>query len=215
MKKVIIIDYKLGNLFSVLQACKTVGIDAEISSEIEKIKAADALILPGVGAFAEAMQNLNSLNLAQTIIEEVKNGKPIFGICLGQQLLLTESEEFENCKGLNLIEGRIIKFSNLINNKKVKVPQVGWNQILQPENINWEKTPFSSIFAKDYMYFVHSYYTEVKETEYILANTDYCDFIYASAILKDNIFSTQFHPEKSGEKGLSIYRNWAKLNNLI
>lgn len=215
MKKVIIIDYKLGNLFSVLQACKTVGIQAEISSDINEIKAASALILPGVGAFPEAMQNLKDLNLVDAIIKEVNNKKPIFGICLGQQLLLTESEEFENCKGLNLIEGKILKFSNKINNKKVKVPQIGWNQILKPENITWKSTPFNDIDVNNYMYFVHSYYTELKDNKNILSYTNYCDFIYASAILKDNIFSTQFHPEKSGEKGLTIYKNWALLNHLI
>lgn len=215
IKKVVIVDYQLGNLFSVLQACKTIGINAVISSDLKEIDSASAIILPGVGAFPEAMSNLNKLDLGHTIIKSVENGKPIFGICLGQQLLLTESEEFENCKGLNLIEGNIKKIPSLINNNQVKVPQIGWNQILKPENLSWDKTPLQDLKNKDFMYFVHSYYTEVLNHNTIGAITNYCELIYTSAIIKDNIFSTQFHPEKSGEKGLTIYRNWAKINQLL
>ena len=155
MKKVVIIDYQLGNLFSVLQACKTIGIEAVISSNIKEIESANAIILPGVGAFPEAMNNLNNLELVQPIIESVKKGKPIFGICLGQQLLLTESEEFENCQGLNLVAGNIKRIPSLINNEKVKVPQIAWNQIIKPDNLSWESTPFKELQNKDFMYFVH------------------------------------------------------------
>ncbi len=214
-KKVVIIDYQLGNVFSVLQACKTIGIDAFISSDIKEIEAASAIILPGVGAFPEAMNNLNQLDLVQTITQSVKNGKPIFGICLGQQLLLTESEEFENCQGLNLVAGNIKRIPSSVNNVKVKVPQIGWNQILKSDNMTWENTPFKELQNKDFMYFVHSYYTEVLDQNIIGTLTNYCELIYTSAIIKDNIFSTQFHPEKSGDKGLSIYKNWAKINQLI
>jgi glutamine amidotransferase len=215
MKKVVIIDYQLGNLFSVLQACKTIGIEAVISSNIKEIESANAIILPGVGAFPEAMNNLNNLELVQPIIESVKKGKPIFGICLGQQLLLTESEEFENCQGLNLVAGNIKRIPSLINNEKVKVPQIAWNQIIKPDNLSWESTPFKELQNKDFLYFVHSYYTEVLDQNTIGATTNYCELNYTSAIIKDNIFSTQFHPEKSGVKGMSIYKNWAKINQLI
>ncbi len=210
-----IIDYGMGNLKSVSNALTYLEIKHKTIRNSSDFKDVDSYILPGVGAFPEAMSNLNKLDLGHTIIKSVENGKPIFGICLGQQLLLTESEEFENCKGLNLIEGNIKKIPSLINNNQVKVPQIGWNQILKPENLSWDKTPLQDLKNKDFMYFVHSYYTEVLNHNTIGAITNYCELIYTSSIIKDNIFSTQFHPEKSGEKGLTIYRNWAKINQLL
>lgn len=213
-KKVTIIDYQLGNLFSVNQACETVGIDAKISSEREDILQADALILPGVGAFIEAMDNLKKLDLINAIKDTVAAGKPIFGICLGQQLLFTESEEFGAGNGLDLISGIIKRFPEVLDGKKVKVPQIAWNKVYQHVR-NWEDTALGDLSNEEFMYFIHSYYVKPASEECILTLTNYDGIEFCSAISHKNIFATQFHPEKSGEKGLSIYKNWAKKYNLI
>jgi glutamine amidotransferase len=215
-KKVIILDYQLGNLFSVKQACAKVGIDAEISSNKNDIAKADAIILPGVGAFMEAMHNLKSLDLIQPLDDFIASSKPLFGICLGLQLLFTESEEFGTEKGLNYIKGKIRKFpiqNNLGEN--IKVPQIGWNRIIKNKT-EWENTPLLDVKNHSYMYFVHSYYVEPENSENIITKTNYEEVEYCSGVINNsNIFATQFHPEKSGEVGLSIYSNWAKLNKLI
>lgn len=212
MKSIAIIDYKLGNLFSVRQACLHFGANAIVTSNKIDLEKADAIILPGVGAFAEAMTNLKTLDLIDSIKKFVESGKPFMGVCLGQQLLFTESEEFINTKGLNLIEGTIKKFPiSLPDNDKAKVPQVAWNTV-HKANINWDSTPLNGLEDNDFQYFVHSYYTEPINSEIILTTTSYEGFNYCSSILKDNIFACQFHPEKSGEKGLLIYKNW--INNI-
>ncbi|WP_438426168.1 imidazole glycerol phosphate synthase subunit HisH [Aquimarina macrocephali] len=213
-KKVVIIDYKLGNLFSVKQACDTVGIDAKISSDREDILNADALILPGVGAFIEGMNNLKKLNLVSAIKEKTNNGNPLFGICLGQQLLFSKSEEFGAGEGLNIISGVIKKFPENFENSKVKVPHITWNKIYSA-NQEWENTAFVELKNNEFMYFIHSYFVKPTSESCILTKTNYSGIEFCSSILKDNIFATQFHPEKSGEKGLSIYKNWASINNLI
>jgi imidazole glycerol-phosphate synthase subunit HisH len=213
-KKVIIIDYQLGNLFSVKQACDTVGIHAEISSNREDIINADALILPGVGAFIEAMKNLHKLNLVSAIKEKVKNGTPFFGICLGQQLIFTSSEEFGDERGLNLIPGEIKRFPNFIDNRKILVPHISWNKIYKSEN-QLNDTPLFDLSENDYMYFIHSYYVIPANNECVLTKTNYDDIEFCSSVIKDNIFSTQFHPEKSGDKGVLIYKKWATINKLL
>ncbi|MFT4848161.1 MAG: glutamine amidotransferase [Sediminicola sp.] len=214
-KKVVIIDYQLGNLFSVKQACDAVGINAELSHDKEAIASADAIILPGVGAFKEAMENLSKLELVSSLREFASTMKPVFGVCLGQQLLFTESEEFENCYGLDLIPGVIKRFDNLNASPKFKVPQIGWNQIEVPNKREWDNTPLQSLNAKEFMYFVHSYYVKPENDDVVCSNTNYGNVSYCSSVLHSNIFSTQFHPEKSGEKGLTIYKNWAIQNNII
>jgi glutamine amidotransferase len=213
-KKVTIIDYHLGNLFSVKQACDVIGIDAYISADASDVESADALILPGVGAFIEAMNNLEQLNLIEPVRKAAEAGKPIFGICLGLQLLFSESEEFGSGKGLGLVPGLVKKFSKTHANSEIRVPQIGWNNIYK-SSLDWTDTPLKDIREDEYMYFVHSYYVEPAEEIYTLTKTNYEGIEYCSSILKNNIFATQFHPEKSSEKGLSIYRNWAIINNII
>jgi glutamine amidotransferase len=214
MKNVIIIDYQLGNLYSVKQACDTVGINAKISCEIDDILNADALILPGVGAFNEAMSNLKKLNLDEAIIQKVKSGVPIFGICLGLQLLFTESEEFGAGKGLDLISGVIKRFPELYQNRKIRVPQIAWNTIYN-HGQDWEKTALKEIKNNEFMYFIHSYYVEPQDKNNILTQTNYDGVEFCSSVNYQNIFATQFHPEKSSDKGISIYKNWALIYNLI
>jgi glutamine amidotransferase len=214
MKNVIIIDYQLGNLYSVKQACDTVGINAKISCQKEDILNADALILPGVGAFNEAMSNLKKLNLDEAIIQKVKSGIPIFGICLGLQLLFTESEEFEAGKGLDLISGVIKRFPELYQNRKIRVPQIAWNTIYKHDQ-DWKKTALKEIKNNEFMYFIHSYYVNPSDLTCVLTFTNYDGIEFCSSIQHINIFATQFHPEKSAEKGILIYKNWALTHNLI
>ncbi len=213
-KNVIIIDYQLGNLFSVKQACDTVGLDAKISSDREEILHADALILPGVGAFIEAMNNLKKFGLDTAIQEKVKGGTPIFGICLGQQLLFTESEEFGAGKGLDLISGVIKRFPEKFEDRRIKVPHIAWNTIYKSVQ-EWNTSSLSELVEKDFMYFIHSYYVKPNDDSCILTKTNYDGIEFCSSILKNNIFATQFHPEKSAAKGISIYKNWALINNLL
>jgi glutamine amidotransferase len=214
MKNVIIIDYQLGNLYSVKQACDTIGINAKISCEHDDILNADALILPGVGAFNEAMSNLKKLNLDLAIIQKVKSGVPIFGICLGLQLLFTESEEFGAGMGLDLISGVIKRFPEKYQNRKIRVPQIAWNTIYNQEQ-DWEKTALREIKNNDFMYFIHSYYVEPKDKNNILTLTNYDGIEFCSSVNYKNIFATQFHPEKSSDKGISIYKNWALMYKLF
>lgn len=215
-KKIVIVDYKLGNLFSVNQALVNIGLNTIITSNFAEISDADAIVLPGVGAFADAMNNLNELGLTNEIKTFVNSGKPFLGICLGLQLLFTNSEEFGSSNGLNLIEGTVKRFPNEItDNKTLKVPQIAWNTIDIPFGKSWKNTPLEGIRENEDMYFVHSYYVLPSNFEVVLTETTYGSVKYASSILVNNIFACQFHPEKSGHVGLSIYKNWAIQNNLL
>ena len=211
---VIIIDYQLGNLFSVKQACDIVGMNAKISSNREDILNADALILPGVGAFIEAMNNLKKFELDTAIQEKVKLGTPIFGICLGQQLLFTESEEFGAGKGLDLISGIIKRFPESLQDRKIKVPHIAWNTIYKLKQ-EWNATSLKELANNDFMYFIHSYYVKPDNENCVLTLTNYDGIEFCSSIFQNNIFATQFHPEKSAEKGISIYKNWSLTHKLI
>jgi glutamine amidotransferase len=216
LKKVVIIDYQLGNLFSVKQACDVVGLQSFITSDKKDIYEADAIILPGVGAFREAMCNLKELDMIEPLKDFVQSGKPLFGICLGLQLLFTESEEFGSNGGLNFINGYIRKFTNSKTlNKNAKVPHIGWNKIVECNN-SFGISPLIDVSNNEFMYFVHSYYVEATNSNIIISKTIYEGVDFCSSIsFNSNIFATQFHPEKSGKLGVSIYRNWAIQNNLI
>ena len=207
-----IVDYEAGNLFSVEHACKTVGLHPVIVNKPEDLIKAEALILPGVGAFEKAMENLHKLDLVQPLRDFVSSGRPFMGICLGMQLLFSESEEFGHHEGLNLIEGTVIKFPTISGTGgKVKVPQIGWNQIFRPSGLgnSWNNSPLSQIINGDFMYFIHSYYASPSNVDDILSVTDYDGIKYCSAVIKENIFATQFHPEKSAKEGIKIYQYWA------
>ena len=210
--KVSIIDYNIGNLFSVLKACEQVGIDPKITSDKDEILQSDAIILPGVGAFSNAMNNLHNLDLVKPIIDFASSGKPLMGICLGMQLLLSESEELGETKGLGIIDGICKKFPLYSKNEILKVPQINWNKIYAKENNFKENTPLEDIKNGEYMYFVHSFYADFVKDEQILSQTIYGDTKYSSSICKENIFGFQFHPEKSGIEGLRIYE---KFNQII
>lgn len=208
-KKVSIIDYNLGNLFSVRQACLTLGFDAKITSDKKDVLASDYVILPGVGAFGDAINTLHDFDLISPIKDFIASGKPFMGVCLGLQLLFSESEEFGSYKGLNIIEGVVKKFPPKNKQGEVlKVPQIEWNQIFPAALERWEKSPLADCRSGDYMYFVHSYYVVPEGGENILSTTEYGGLTYCSSIIKNNVFACQFHPEKSGKHGLDIYRSF-------
>jgi len=209
MGNVVIIDYKMGNLFSVVHACKSVGLNPIISSDPKVLKKSGAAILPGVGAFGEAMKALKKLELIEPIKEYIDTGKFFMGICLGFQLLFSESEEFGYFKGLDIFEGTVKKFPKKSTKKNsVKVPQIGWNQIYNYGN-SWKSSPLMGIEEGEYMYFVHSYYVEPADNKIKITKTIYQGIEYCSSINKENVFATQFHPEKSSKEGIKIYKNWA------
>ncbi len=175
--KVAIIDYGLGNLFSINQACEQVGLESIITSNTRIIEDADAIILPGVGAFGDAMNSLRENNLIDSILNFVNTGKPFMGICLGMQLLFTESEEFGCHKGLNLIEGKIIRFpESNSNNEVIRIPQIQWNQIYKNTDRLWNESPLKNIAEGSYMHFVHSYYAVPKNQEVILSYSNYSTY---------------------------------------
>lgn len=206
--KISIIDYKLSNLFSVKHALDFLNVESEITSDKSIIKNSDAAILPGVGAFGDAMKNLRQFDLVDPIKEFILLGKPFMGVCLGMQLLFTTSEEFGIHQGLDVVKGKVIKFSN--KSRLIKVPQIGWNQIFKGGN-NWDNSPLKKIEDGEFMYFVHSYCVVPEDKSVILSETIYEDIRYCSSLLSGNVFATQFHPEKSGPEGIKIYKKWLKI----
>lgn len=208
--RVQIIDYKLGNLFSVQQACRQFGLEAFVSDSPESLEDADGLILPGVGAFGNAMENLRDLKLLEPLQAVVRQGKPLFGVCLGMQLLFEESEEFGHHKGLGLLPGRVCRLPQQTEYaRKLRVPNVGWHAI------QFADAPRSTLIRTGIpdtplMYFVHSYYADPGDPADTLAMTDYGQFRYCSGVHRQNILGVQFHPEKSGRTGLRFYENWAR-----
>tara|TARA_B100001248_G_C27397970_1_gene467171 strand:+ start:632 stop:1270 length:639 start_codon:yes stop_codon:yes gene_type:complete len=206
--KIAILDYGMGNLFSIASACKISDMDPIITSNKTKIENAAALILPGVGAFNEAMSRLKKKNLIETIIDFLKSGKNIFGICLGMQLLFSRSFEYKKTKGLGIVNGEIKKFKTNTS-KNLKIPNTGWSKI-EKDKQNWDETFFKDIKNQSYMYFVHSFYAEPKEAKIILSKSFFGEKTFCSSINYENIFATQFHPEKSGSEGIQIYKNFMK-----
>ena len=203
---VAIIDYGMSNLHSVKAACDYVGLKSIITSDENQIMEAKMAMLPGVGAFGQAMKHLNNSGMTDCIKNFVASEKPFIGICLGLQLLFEESEEFGANEGLGLISGRVRKFNTFKDDKYYyPVPQIGWNNIKQNEQ-GWEKTPLKNNFDDDFMYFVHSYFVVPSDKSIVISKTVYGENNYCSAIKYNNIFATQFHPEKSGPTGIKIYK---------
>jgi glutamine amidotransferase len=207
---IIIIDYGIGNIKSIYNAIKINGYNPIISNDTKKILNADRIILPGVGAFRVGMENLQNFGLTETIHDFVKKGNPFLGICLGMQLLLDESEEFGFTKGLGLVKGRVVKLPS-INTSKEKLPHISWNEINQTNEQSWNETILDGIKFKSDVYFVHSYVAVPKSAKDVLATTKYSGVEFCSAIKNENIFGTQFHPEKSGNIGLKILNNFLNL----
>src|SRR5574344_1664 len=198
-----IIDYKMGNLASVYNACSKFTKDLKIVKNADDIKDLSKVILPGVGAFKDAMEHLNENGLKDAILDFAKSKKPLLGICLGMQLLFESSEEFGYTKGLGLIEGKVVKFDKSKMGSDLKIPHMGWNKIVNKDN------PLFKNLQNPYLYFVHSYHV-VTDDKYTIATTNY-GYDFVSAVNKDNIFGFQPHPEKSHNNGLKILENFINL----
>lgn len=219
MKPVVaIVDYGLGNLLSVKLACELVGLHACITFEQNEILAADAVVLPGVGAFGDAMAALERLDLVVPLREVATSGKPFIGVCLGLQLLMTESYEFGKHAGLDVISGSVVRFENPVDPRApLKVPQIGWNQIYRPRHLSssdylsatdlWTGTPLESLDEGEYMYFLHSFYAKPEDSDMVLSVARYGNIEFCSSLRYGSIYAFQFHPERSGQKGLQVYRN--------
>lgn len=197
---IVLIDYGVGNLYSVAKAAAFVGGDVKISSAAEDIKRADKIILPGVGAFGDCMKNLEATGLIPTIKAEISSGKPILGICVGLQILFAGSEESPNVDGLNVFNGLVRK----IRAGDLKIPHMGWNSIKFSDS-----KLFAGLSGEPYFYFVHSYHAMPDDKNIITATTTYGEEVTA-AIEFENIFATQFHPEKSGDVGLHVLKNFVE-----
>jgi len=196
-----IVDYGVGNLNSVQNALKALNIPSIISSDNEEIANSSSIIVPGVGAFPDAMRNLKDKGLDVVIKAAAKEGKPILGICLGMQLFFEESEEIERCAGLGLLKGTIVKLEG-----SIKIPHMGWNDLSFETYIPLLK----GVKEKSYVYFVHSYYAQVLEENIVNAYSIYEKKIPA-IVSKGNIFGMQFHPEKSGEAGMKVLKNFGEM----
>lgn len=200
-----IIDYGMGNLKSVYNALKKVNFDCQISSEVTDIEIADKLILPGVGAFKDAMDNLQNLDLILPIRKKVNDGCPLLGICLGMQMLFDEGYECELRKGLGFIEGKI----KLMNSKEnLKIPHIGWNRL----EFNRENKILNNINKESFVYYVHSFMATEMIDENLIAYSKYGDINIPGIVNKGNVYGMQFHPEKSGEIGLKILKNFGVLS---
>ncbi|MDD5455090.1 MAG: imidazole glycerol phosphate synthase subunit HisH [Candidatus Ratteibacteria bacterium] len=206
-KFIAVIDYGLGNLRSVSKALESVGAKVKVADKAKDILSAEAIVLPGVGAFRKGMENLGKSEIIPALLESIKNNKPFLGICLGLQLLFTESEEHGICKGLDIIKGNVKKFS-----ANVKIPHMGWNDIRKQKTENREQKTdiLKDIPDNSYFYFDHSYYVEPEDKDTVIATTEYGKE-FVSAINKDNVWGVQFHPEKSSDLGLKILKNFIEL----
>ncbi|MGC9318808.1 MAG: imidazole glycerol phosphate synthase subunit HisH [Armatimonadota bacterium] len=195
-----LIDYGMGNLGSVGNALRYIGCEFDITREAAAIGGADGVILPGVGAFGDCMRNLRARELVEPIRDYIAADRPFLGICLGLQLLFSESEEMGSHRGLDVIPGRVIRFRHAL-----KIPQIGWNQVhTQQQCPQLEGVPEGA-----YVYFVHSYHVVPEDESVVATTTDY-GYDFCSAIRRGNLFATQFHPEKSADVGLQILRNFAR-----
>ncbi len=199
-----IIDYGVGNLFSLKSSLTSIGADVDYTGDPEEIRKADKLILPGVGAFRDARQALRDTGLDEVVIEEAKKGKPLMGICLGMQMLFDKSYEYGEYEGLGLVPGEIVGMEGRIP-ADLSIPHIGWNEL----HMKNESPLLKDVKEGDYVYFVHSYYAETPE-QYLLATTDY-GIEMTAAVQNGNVYGCQFHPEKSSDVGLSILKAFCEL----
>jgi len=200
--RIVIIDYGMGNLRNVQKGFEKIGFEAKLTRNKKEIERASAIVLPGVGAFKDCMENLEGYGLVDPLLRSIEKGKPYLGICLGLQILFSESEEFGSHKGLDLIRGKVVKFRP---DPGHKVPHMGWNTIEKQKEVPM----LQGVENGDFFYFVHSYYVIPEDGQWISTVTSYGK-PFVSSIWKENIFATQFHPEKSQKNGLRILENFVK-----
>ena len=204
-----VIDYGVGNLFSLLSSLNYVGLDTKLTNNIEEIKNAKGIILPGVGAFRDAIGNLEKYGLKETLINEAKKGKPFLGICLGMQMLFEKSYEYGEYEGLGLINGTVEEIKKYIpENSDLKIPHMGWNSLIINERFKDDKI-LKDIDNNEYVYYVHSYFAKT-DTKNIVTYSEYGTKI-PGIVKNENVYGMQFHPEKSGDTGLKLLKNWGEL----
>lgn len=206
---IVIIDYEMGNLRSVAKAFEQLGFAARISNDPADLRTADKIVLPGVGAFRDCIENLRAGGFVAPLLEHVDSGKPLLGICVGMQMLFDESEEFGRHQGLGLIPGRVIRFPAGMQEggERLKVPHMGWNSI----HIEKPAPIFKETADGSFVYFVHSYYCAAENAVDVAASCRYGEVEFSAAIWRDNLMATQFHPEKSQAVGLNIFKNFGNL----
>ena len=202
-----IIDYHMSNLFSIRNALDALGINSTITSDPRIISQSDGAVLPGVGSYPKAIENLHSLDLFEAIKSFISSGKPFLGICLGLQLLFERSEEFQLTEGLGIIQGATKEFKDVATVKTI--PHVGWNKInINSHDLTTHQDPLNNIQNGEHFYFVHSLYVQPDNQEVIKTSSNHDGFTFCSSIMHENIFASQFHPEKSGKRGLLILNNF-------
>jgi len=203
---IVIVDYGMGNLRSVQKGFEKIGFDAVVTPDPKVLLEAERVVLPGVGAFRDCMRNLEAAGFVEPILKVIKAGKPFLGICVGMQLLFTQSEEFGIYQGLNVMPGKVLRFPEGMEEaeEELKVPHMGWNQL----SLKRKAPIFEGIDDGTNVYFVHSYYVK-PEDESVIASTTGYGIDFCSSVWRDNLVATQFHPEKSQEKGLAMLKNFA------
>jgi glutamine amidotransferase len=211
--RVVVVDYGVGNLLSVCRAFEACGATVELTGLAERLAAADRAVVPGVGAFGDCMQELQRRELIRPILDFIASGRPLLGICVGMQMLMEIGEEFGEHAGLGVVPGRVRAIPAVgANGKPHKIPHIGWNELVKPaETTEWQGTILDGVPPGATCYFVHSFTAEPTDVRYRLADCDYDGCRVSAALRAGNVYGTQFHPEKSGEVGLRILRNFLNL----
>ena len=199
----VVVDYGMGNLRSAQKGLEKAGILAVVTNDPSVVRSADGVVLPGVGAFRDCMGNLSKAGLVEPVLETIENKKPFLGICLGMQLLMTFSEEFGTHRGLDIIPGRVVRFAARTG---LKIPHMGWNRV----HYSGDSRLFEGVPDGSFFYFVHSYYVIPEDASVVCGWTDYGER-FCSAIARENLFATQFHPEKSHDHGLKVLENFGRI----
>lgn len=205
MKPVVVVDYGLGNLHSVVKALQHEGAEVTLTEDPDVVRRAERLVVPGVGAFADGMAGLRSRNLIEPIREFIASGRPFLGICVGMQVLLGESEEFGRHEGIGIIDGKVALIPRAAGRK---VPHIGWNRVMPTRS--WTGTPLEPLAPGTMLYFVHSFTAVPTREEDRLADVDYAGHRVSAAVCRDNVLGVQFHPEKSGPAGLLVLARYMR-----
>jgi glutamine amidotransferase len=213
-RRAVIVDYGMGNLYSVRRACEHVGLEATISASPSEVREADGVILPGVGSMPVAMGALDESGLSDALRAVAQRGTPFMGVCLGMQLLMEEGSEFTVHRGLGILPGRVVRFpSQDEEGLPLKIPHIGWNRVYRPKGHTrdpWSETPLQATPDGEYMYFVHSYLVVPGDPDLSVGVSRYGGIEFCSVVARGSVFGCQFHPERSGPQGLQVYREFAR-----